>query len=89
MWNEICGKIFEVLKKQINTAPVLRYFNPNKQFIFETDSSDYVTGNILFQYDNERILHPITFYNKFMISAEYNYHIYNKELLVIIRCLEY
>ena len=53
------------------------------------DASDLVTGGILSQYDHEGVLHPVAFYNKSMISAECNYYIYNKELLVIICCFEH
>jgi hypothetical protein len=34
------------------------------------------------------ILRPITFYLKKMSLAEYNYEIYDKELLAIIRAFE-
>ena len=68
---------------------VLRHFNLNCQTILETDASDLVISEILSQYDNEGVLHPVTFYNKSIIPAECNYHIYNKELLVIIRCFEH
>ena len=70
-------------------ASVLRHFNLNCQAILETDTSNLVTGGILSQYDNEGILHPVAFYNKSIIPAECNYHIYNKELLAIIHCFEH
>jgi len=35
------------------------------------------------------VLHSIVFYSKSMISAECNYHIYDKKLLTIIRCFEH
>ncbi len=35
------------------------------------------------------MLHSIVFYSKSMISAECNYHIYDKKLLTIIRCFEH
>ena len=89
VWNEIYEKVFETLKKQINTASILRYFNLNKQSIFEIDSSDYVIEDIFFQYNNKKKFHSMIFYNKSIILIEYNYHIYNKELLIIIRYLEH
>ena len=70
-------------------ASVLRHFNSNCQAILEMDASDLMTGEILSQYDKEGVLHPVTFYNKSMIPAECNYHIYNKELLAIIHCFEH
>ena len=70
-------------------ASVLRHFDLNYQIILETDASNLVTDEILSQYDNEDVLHLVIFYNKSIISAECNYYIYNKELLVIICCFEH
>jgi len=89
VWNEACAEAFTNLKEQVSSAPVLRHFDAKRQAILETDASDYVKGGILSQYDDENVLHPVAFYSKSMISAECNYHIYDKELLVIIRCFEH
>ena len=88
-WTEDCTKAFQDLKQAMTKAPVLRHFDPSHQAILETDTSDLVTGGILSQYDHEGVLHPVAFYNKSMIPAECNYHIYDKELLAIIRCFEH
>ena len=89
VWNEAYTKSFEDLKKRVTTASVLRHFDPKRQAILETDSSNYVLRGILSQYDGDEILHPVAFYSKSMIPAECNYHIYDKELLAIIRCFEH
>ena len=68
---------------------MLRHFDPNCQTILEMDALDLVTGGILSQYDKEGVLHPVTFYNKSMISVKCNYYIYDKELLVIIHCFKH
>ena len=81
--------MFQYLKQAMIKTSVLRHFNPNCQAILETDTSNLVTGEILSQYNNEGILHSVAFYNKSIISAECNYYIYNKELLVIIYCFEH
>ena len=57
--------------------------------VLETDSSDYVNSGILSQADDDGVLYPVIFYSKNLLPAEYNYKIYNKELLIIVRCLEY
>ena len=54
----------------------------------ETDASDYVSADILSQYDDEGTLHPVVFYSKKHSPAECNYEIYDKELLVIVRAFE-
>ena len=89
VWSEACQLAFESLKQHVISAPVLRHFHPDKQAILETDASDWVTGGVLSQYDDEGVLHPVAFYSKNMIPAECNYNIYDKELLAIIRCFEH
>ena len=50
---------------------------------------NYVNDEVLSQYDDKNILHSMIFYSKNMILAECNYEIYDKELLIIIRCLKH
>ena len=53
------------------------------------DSSDYINERILSQYDGEDNLHSMIFYNKNLLLAKCNYKIYNKKLLIIVRCLKH
>ena len=48
----------------------MRHFDKFKKIILETNFFDYVNEKVLSQYDDEKILHLITFYNKNLISAE-------------------
>ena len=89
VWNEICVQAFDNLKKQVSSVSVLRHFDLKRQAILKINASNYVKDEILFQYDDEKVLHSMTFYSKSMILAEINYHIYDKKLLVIIRCFEH
>jgi len=56
--------------------------------VVKADLSDYVTGGILSQYNEEGVLHPMAYFSKWLSPAECNYKIYDKELLAIIRCFE-
>ncbi len=89
VWNKVCIEVFNNLKKQISLISVLRHFNVKRQAILKIDAFNYVKDDILSQYDDESVLHSIVFYSKSMISAECNYHIYDKKLLAIIRCFEH
>ncbi len=89
VWNEVCIQAFRNLKKQISFASVLRHFNFKRQTILKIDASNYVKDEILSQYDDENVLHLMIFYNKSMIFAKINYHIYDKKLLIIIRCFKH
>ncbi len=88
-WIEICQKIFEELKQQMMTAFVLKHFDSIREAILKTNFLNYVNDEVLSQYDDENILHSMIFYSKNMILAECNYEIYDKELLIIIRCLKH
>ena len=88
-WNSDCEGSFVELKRQITSAPVLRHFDRSRESFLETDSSDYVSGGVLSQKDDEGRLHPVAFYSKNLLPAECNYEIYDKELLAIIKCFEH
>ncbi len=89
VWNNVCVQVFDNLKKQVSLISVLRHFDLKRQAILKIDASNYVKGEILSQYDDERVLHSMIFYSKSKIFAEINYHIYDKKLLAIIRCFKH
>jgi len=72
------------MKRCMTETSILCHFDQTRDFILETDSFDYVNDEVLSQYDDEDVLHPIVFYSKNMSSAECNYEIYDKKLLIII-----
>jgi len=88
-WTEICQMIFEELKQQMMTVLVLKHFDSIREAILKMNFSNYMNDEVLSQYDDEDILHSMIFYSKNMILAECNYEIYDKKLLIIIRCLKH
>ncbi len=68
---------------------ILKHFDSIRKAILKTDFLNYVNDKVLFQYDDEDILHSMIFYSKNMIFAECNYKIYDKKLLIIICCLKH
>ena len=76
------------MKEAITSTFILHHFDRNRDFILKIDFFDYVNEDVLSQYDDEEILHLVTFYNKNMNSTKCNYEIYDKKLLIIIRCLK-
>ncbi len=89
VWNKVCIQAFRNLKKQISFASVFRHFDLKHQTILKINALNYVKDEILFQYNDENVLHLMIFYSKSMILAEINYHIYDKKLLIIIRCFKH
>jgi len=88
-WNEICQTTFDHMKRRMIETSILRHFDQTCEIILEINSFDYVNDEVLSQYDDEEILHSIAFYSKNMSSAECNYEIYDKELLIIIWAFEH
>ncbi len=88
-WNEVCQTAFNHMKRRMTETSILRHFDQTRDFILEINSFNYVNDEVLSQYDDEDVLHSITFYSKNMFSAECNYKIYDKELLTIIQAFEH
>src|SRR5258708_35478490 len=87
-WNENTQKSFKLLKAQFEGTSILIHADTTKQFLMETDASDFAIGRILSQMGNDRCIHPILFYSKMMQPAERNYDIYDKKLLAIVMCFK-
>ncbi len=68
----------------MTTAFILKHFDSIREVILKMNFLNYVNDEVLFQYNDENILHSMIFYSKNMISAECNYEIYDKEFLTII-----
>ena len=80
---------FNKLKNLFNIDEVLLFTNPDKEFIVETDVSDFAIGCVLSQKsDKDNLLHPMAFHSKSLNKTEMNYTIYDKELLNIITAFE-
>ncbi len=88
MWSSECQSAFETLKKAFTSDIILRHYNPDRKIVVETDASDYVSGGILSQYDDQEVLHPVAYFSKKHNPAECNYEIYDKELMAIVRAFE-
>ena len=87
-WDAEYEAAFQQLKYKFISAPILMHFDAEREIIVETDASDYVSAGIMSQYDDNSVLHLVAYFSKKYSPAEYNYEIYDKELMAIIRCFE-
>ena len=46
-WSDACAKAFDKMETLVTSAPVLRHYDRSKPAVLETDSSDYVNGDVL------------------------------------------
>ncbi len=88
VWNEKCKNAFKLLKKTVLETFILAHFDFSKQSYIESDSFNFVSVDVLFQMRNDDELHSITFFSKNFAFTKCNYEIYDKKLLVIIKCFE-
>ena len=70
------------------TKPVLAVPDLDKEFRIEADASNYVTGRVLSMKCSDNLWRPVAFISKSLSNTERNYKIHDKEILVVIRCLE-
>src|SRR5271170_7781618 len=87
-WERPQKDAFVKLKKTITTEPILAIPTYDKKFTVECDASDFATGAVLSQTQEDGTMHPIAYISKSMTPAERNYDVHDKELLAIIRCFE-
>ena len=87
-WTSACESVFQKLKKRVTEISILTHFNFELKTIIESDSSDYVSAEILSQKKKNDVVRSVAFFSKTLLSTECNYEIYDKELLTIIRCFE-
>jgi hypothetical protein len=87
-WSMEQQMAFDTLKATLTSAPVLAYFDMDRDIIVETDASNYVSAGVLSQYDDDNVLYPMAYFSKKHSPVECNYKIYNKELMAIVRAFE-
>ncbi len=88
VWSQKCQIAFNILKKVFTFKIILRHYNSDHKIVIEIDASNYVFEDILFQYDENKILHSVAYFSKKHNSVECNYEIYDKELMIIVRAFE-
>ena len=74
---------FEALKKSFTSVNLLHHYDPTKQLILETDTSDYAIAGIL-SHEIDKKLGPVAFFSHKMLPAKLNYPIHDKEMLAIV-----
>ena len=76
------------MKTVFISESILTSFDFDYKTILKVDLSEYITENIFFQFDNKDVLRLCIYFLKKNSSAECNYEIYNKKLLIVIYYLQ-
>ena len=76
------------MKERFTTELVLVTPDLDREMRVEADASDFAMGGVLLMKCEDEKWRPVTYISKSLNEAERNYEIHDKEILVIIRCLE-
>src|SRR5260221_995972 len=87
-WGAAKQQAFDALNSAVTSAPMLAFPSKSGPFCLECDASNFATGAVLSQQQEDRLFHPIGFMSKSFSNTERNYQIHNKEMLVIMDALE-
>src|SRR5258706_3259686 len=88
LWGTAEQQAFDALKNTVTSAPMLAFPSKSGLFRLEFDASNFTTGAVLSQQQEDRLFHPIGFMLKSFSDTERNYQIHDKEMLAIMHALE-
>jgi len=86
-WTEKADQDFKKLKVMFISVSILVSFDHTCMTVMKTDFSDWCINETLLQLMNN-VWKLCVYYSKKNASAEYNYEIYDKKMLIIIWCLK-
>ena len=66
------------------TASILAHYNPKPKTWIKTNFFNFLMAGVMLQMHN-KVLRSIVYFSKKLFSAKYNYVIYNKKLLAIVK----
>jgi len=87
-WGKEQQQAFDKLKGIFTTRPVLAVLDLDKEFRVEADALNYATEGVLTMKCSDELWRPVAFISKSLSDTERNYKIHDKEILVVVKCLE-
>ena len=81
-WTPECDKCFHMLKDYLQVAPILRYPDPEAEYILYTDTSKYAYAGILTQ-TMEGTDHPVAYVSGLFRGSQLNWAALTKEAYAI------
>ncbi len=80
---------FHNLRRQIQDTSKLNHPDFTKPFHLFTDASKYGIGGMIAQYDQNGILHPISYGSKVFNEQQCNWHVSEQELYAVVYFIEH
>ena len=82
-WSKECKEAFQVIKKKLTSAPILSYYDPDKELTIQVDSSKDGIGAALIQEGR-----PIEYASRALTQTERKWAQIEKETLAVVYSLE-
>src|SRR6201984_3416270 len=82
-------RALDTLIKAVEADPHMTHPNPEKPFEIEIDASNYATGAVLIQRDEQGKRVEVGYHSEGLNPAERNYNVYDREFLALIRALRF
>ena len=87
-WTKECEVAFQTLKHKLCETPILAHPDFSKEFILDTDASDFAIGAVLSQvFDGQERV--ISYASKTLSKSERRYCVTRKELLALVHFVKY
>src|SRR5258708_21394699 len=87
-WGAAEKQAFDVLKSAVTSALMLAFPSKSGPFCLECNASNFTTGAVLLQQQEDGLFHLIGSMSKSFSNMEWNYQIHDKEMLAIMHGLE-
>jgi len=87
-WEKAQQKAFKQLKGIFTTRPLLVAPDLDKEFRVKVNASNFAIGGVLSIKCKDNKWRPVAYISKSLNETEQNYEIHDKEMLVVIQCLE-
>ena len=88
IWTDECQQVFEQLKEQLVSTPILAIYNPNRETELHCDASAKGFGGIVLQRQDDGKMHPIAYFSKSTSAGEAVLHSYELETLAVVYSLD-
>ena len=69
-------------------TPILSHFDQERSALIETNASNFAIGTVLSQKFEDGKIHPCVFLSGKLSPAEFNYDVFDKEMLSIVYALQ-
>ena len=81
-------KAFEEIKLRLSSKPILALYDVNAKTEVHTDASQHGLGAVLLQEQEDKKMHPVSYFSRKTTSDKAKYHSYELEALAIVCALE-